>query len=88
MDFLSIVILSIGLAMDCFAVSVSKGICAKQFHFGLTLRMALLFGCFQAIMPLLGFLAGISFTHQIETFDHWLAFGLLLKYIIQTVIQL
>ena len=74
MDFISIVILSIGLAMDCFAVSVSKGICAKQFHFGLTLRMALLFGLFQAVMPLIGFLASISFTRQIETFDHWLAF--------------
>lgn len=78
MDFLSIVILSIALSMDCFAVSVTKGICAKQFHFGLTFRMAILFGCFQAIMPLLGFLAGSSFTHQIETFDHWLAFVLLL----------
>ena len=78
MDFLSIVILSIGLAMDCFAVSVSKGICAKQFHFGLVFRMALLFGFFQALMPLLGFLAGSNFTHQIETFDHWLAFALLL----------
>ena len=78
MDFLSIVILSIGLAMDCFAVSVSKGICVKQFYFGLTLRMALLFGLFQAVMPLIGFFAGISFTRQIETFDHWLAFVFLL----------
>jgi manganese efflux pump family protein len=78
MDFLSIVILSIGLAMDCFAVSVSKGICAKHFHFWLVLRMALLFGIFQAVMPLLGFLAGVSFTHQIESFDHWLAFSFLL----------
>jgi putative Mn2+ efflux pump MntP len=78
MDFLSIVILSIGLAMDCFAVSVSKGICTKQFHFGLVFRMALLFGFFQAIMPLLGFLASSSISHQIETFDHWLAFVFLL----------
>jgi len=77
MDILSIIILGIGLAMDCFAVSVSKGVCAKKLHFFSTLKMALLFGFFQGIMPLIGFFAGISFAHQIEAFDHWVAFVLL-----------
>ena len=77
MDILSIIIIGIGLAMDCFAVSVSKGICAKKFFFWHTLRMALLFGLFQAIMPLIGFFAGVSFARQMQSFDHWLAFGLL-----------
>ena len=77
MDILSIIIIGIGLAMDCFAVSISKGICAKKFFFWHTLRMALLFGMFQAVMPLIGYSAGVSFAHQMQSFDHWLAFILL-----------
>ncbi len=77
MDIISIIIIGIGLAMDCFAVSVSKGICAKKFFFWHTLRMAVLFGAFQALMPLIGYYAGISFASQMQSFDHWLAFILL-----------
>ena len=77
MDIVSIIIIGIGLAMDCFAVSISKGICAKKFFFWHTLRMASLFGVFQAVMPLIGYLAGVSFAKQMMSFDHWLAFGLL-----------
>ncbi len=77
MDILSIIIIGIGLAMDCFAVSVSKGICAKKFFFWHTLRMAFLFGLFQAIMPLIGYTLGSGFAKQMMSFDHWLAFGLL-----------
>jgi putative Mn2+ efflux pump MntP len=53
MDILSIIIIGIGLAMDCFAVSISKGICVQKFQFGNTLKMAFMFGLFQALMPLL-----------------------------------
>mgnify|MGYP002413074929 CR=1 FL=1 len=77
MDFLSILIISIGLAMDCFAVSISKGICVGKFSFKNTLKMAFLFGFFQGIMPLIGFYAGKSFIHELSSFDHWVAFGLL-----------
>ena len=77
MDILSIIIIGIGLAMDCFAVSVSKGICAKKYFFWLTFRMAILFGLFQAIMPLIGYYAGASYAEQMKSIDHWLAFGLL-----------
>ena len=77
MDKVSIIIIGIGLAMDCFAVSTSKGICAKKFFFWHTLRMAVLFGVFQAVMPLLGYLAGASFSKHMQSFDHWVAFGLL-----------
>lgn len=78
MDILSIIIIGIGLAMDCFAVAISKGICAKKFFFWLTFRMALLFGIFQAIMPLIGYAAGVSFAKQMESFAHWVAFILLI----------
>lgn len=91
MDILSIIIIGIGLAMDCFAVSVSKGVCAKKFFFWHTFRMAFLFGLFQSVMPLIGFFAGGSFLKQIKDYDHWIAFILLsaigIKMIYEGVIQ-
>ncbi|MDO9152735.1 MAG: manganese efflux pump MntP family protein [Paludibacter sp.] len=77
MDFLSIIIIGIGLAMDCFAVSISKGMCIKKVKWKKVLRMAFLFGLFQAGMPLIGYFAGMSFAKLISSFDHWLAFILL-----------
>ncbi|MEI6554070.1 MAG: manganese efflux pump [Paludibacter sp.] len=77
MDLFSIIIIGIGLAMDCFAVSISKGICEQKFNFGNTFRMAFLFGIFQSFMPLIGFFAGKSFIHEMGSYDHWIAFGLL-----------
>ena len=77
MDILSIIIIGIGLAMDCFAVSISKGICVQKFNFANTLRMAFLFGFFQALMPLIGFIAGKTFIREMNSYDHWIAFGLL-----------
>lgn len=63
--------------MDCFAVSISKGICAKKFSFWNTLRMAVLFGIFQGAMPLIAYFAGKTISRDIVDFDHWIAFGLL-----------
>lgn len=77
MDILSIIIIGIGLGMDCFAVSISKGVCLKKFQFNKVFRMAFLFGFFQAAMPLIGYFAGYSFARQLITFDHWIAFVLL-----------
>ncbi len=77
MDILYIIIIGIGLAMDCFAVSISKGILVKKMYFCPTFFMALLFGLFQALMPLIGYAAGISFVKHMMSYDHWLAFGLL-----------
>ncbi len=74
MDLLSIIIIGIGLAMDCLAVSISKGMCLKKFKWKKTLRMAFMFGLFQGLMPLIGFLAGVSFAKYIQNFDHWIAF--------------
>lgn len=76
MDILSVVIIAIGLAMDCFAVSVSTGIEVHRWSNG-ALLMALLFGLFQGGMPMIGFLAGISFAEQISRYDHWIALVLL-----------
>ena len=63
--------------MDCFAVSISKGIHAKKHYVWLTLRMAILFGLFQAIMPLIGYTLGVGYAAYMKSVDHWVAFGLL-----------
>lgn len=78
MDIITIILLAIGLAMDCFAVSITNGIALRQFHFGPIIKMALLFGLFQAGMPVIGWLLGVGFKSQIEFIDHWIAFGILL----------
>lgn len=77
MDFFSIILLAVGLAMDCLAVSVSKGICAGRFRWRDALRMACLFGLFQGLMPLAGYAVSSLFAAQIKAVDHWVAFGLL-----------
>jgi len=77
MNLSDIILIAIGLAMDCFAVSIACGIAMKPFRYGPAIRIAFLFGLFQAVMPLLGWLAGSTFQHLIETFDHWIAFGIL-----------
>lgn len=78
MGIVFIVLLAIGLAMDCFAVSVTSGIATNKIKFNQRLKMAILFGLFQGIMPLIGFLFGKGFTEQIQRIDHWLAFLILL----------
>lgn len=77
MDFFTLLLLAAGLAMDAFAVSVCKGMSMKKTGIGQALEVGLWFGGFQALMPLIGYFAGISFTNLISAWDHWIAFGLL-----------
>lgn len=77
MNYLDIILLAIALAMDCFAVSIASGIILKKFDWRTVLRMALLFGIFQAVMPLVGWSVGIWFKSYIEVYDHWIALVLL-----------
>jgi putative Mn2+ efflux pump MntP len=77
MDFITIVVISVALAMDAFAVSVASGAAYKQLHVKHTLRIAVFFGGFQALMPLVGALAGLSFKEYIADYDHWVAFVIL-----------
>ena len=77
MNILSIVFIAMGLAMDCFAISISKGICTGKFYFRYAFRIALLFGLFQGLMPLIGYFVANNFAEQITRFDHWIAFVLL-----------
>lgn len=77
MSILEIILLGIGLAMDCFAVSTAKGLAAKKFHTAGALTMALFFGLFQAGMPLIGYYAGVHFASFIASVAPWIALALL-----------
>ena len=77
MTGLEIWLLAIGLAMDCFAVSIASGIILKRVRMRTMLIMALAFGFFQALMPLLGWIGASFFSHLIENIDHWIAFAIL-----------
>jgi putative Mn2+ efflux pump MntP len=77
MGLITIVAIAIGLAMDAFAVSIVSGSLYKQLKVSHALRMAVFFGGFQAFMPLIGSLAGLSIKDYIADYDHWVAFGLL-----------
>ncbi|MFA5308095.1 MAG: manganese efflux pump MntP family protein [Dehalococcoidales bacterium] len=76
--FLSIVIIALGLSADCFAVALSASIGKKELPLWQGLRVALSFGIFQAAMTVIGWLAGRTVIDFISSYDHWLAFGLLL----------
>ncbi len=77
MDFITIFVIAVGLAMDAFAVSIASGVTLKCFQVKPAFRVAVFFGGFQALMPVLGWIAGSSFQKYIQAFDHWIAFGLL-----------
>jgi len=77
MKLWTILFIAVGLAMDAFAVSVVTGSVYKEFKLRHALRMALFFGAFQALMPIVGFLAGLGLMGYIAPYDHWIAFALL-----------
>jgi len=77
MKTIEIVILGIGLAMDAFAVAVCKGLCMKKMNWKKAMIIALYFGVFQAIMPILGYFLGNRFDEFIIQYNHWIVFFLL-----------
>jgi putative Mn2+ efflux pump MntP len=66
-----------GLAMDAFAVAIASGLAVERPTPRHVFRIAFHFGLFQAMMPVLGWLAGASFARYIEAWDHWVALALL-----------
>lgn len=77
MGIFDIILLSIGLAMDCFAVSIATGLKCRTMQISQAYKMPLLFGLFQGAMPLIGFLLSISFAEFIDSFSHWISLGIL-----------
>ena len=77
MDIFTVILIAIGLAMDAFAVSIAKGISVTKDKMRAAILLASLFGGFQALMPVIGWLAGLGLEDIITGIDHWIAFGLL-----------
>jgi putative Mn2+ efflux pump MntP len=77
MDVVSIFLISVGLAMDAFAVAVSSGLAIKNLRIAHALRISLFFGFFQGLMPVMGWLAGLSVKGFIADVAHWAAFGIM-----------
>src|SRR5688572_15967897 len=77
MTALSILTLSVGLAMDAMAVAAARGFAAPSLRARDVLRISLFFGGFQAFMPLCGWYVGAVFGSLVSAWDHWIAFALL-----------
>ncbi|MEJ5184610.1 MAG: manganese efflux pump MntP family protein [Rectinemataceae bacterium] len=74
---LTSILIGLALAADAFAVSVSAAACSSSIPLLIGVRAAFIFGLFQFLMPVGGWLLGSAFASLIEGFDHWIAFGLL-----------
>lgn len=70
-------LIALALAMDCFTISVVCGVISRRWKPSVMLRIAFLFGLFQAAMPLAGWFLTESFMEYIQAWDHWLAFAML-----------
>lgn len=77
MGVVELALIGVGLAMDAFAVSICKGLSMKKMDWKKAGIIALYFGVFQAIMPLIGFALGTGFSDLISKFDYLIAFILL-----------
>jgi putative Mn2+ efflux pump MntP len=77
MDPVTILLTAFALSLDCFAVALAAGIPGGRSGIRDAARIALAFGAFQAMMPVIGWLAGRSVVAYISTYDHWIAFALL-----------
>ncbi len=78
MTLFNVVAIAVALAMDAFAVAIAAGITLGCVNFRQNFRLAWHFGLFQALMPILGWSAGLTVRDLISRYDHWIAFGLLL----------
>ncbi|OFZ77163.1 MAG: hypothetical protein A3K03_05575, partial [Bdellovibrionales bacterium RIFOXYD1_FULL_44_7] len=77
MSLATLLVIALGLSMDAFAVAIADGAAARSLNIKRALRLAFFFGLFQALMPIVGWLAGYGFRNLIMNVDHWVAFGLL-----------
>lgn len=77
MTFVELIIIAIGVSMDAFAVSISKGLSTPKLKAKNAATAGLWFGGFQALMPVVGYYLGVSFADLVSSVDHWIAFVLL-----------
>lgn len=77
MGILEVFLIGVGLSMDAFAVSICRGLKMQKLSVSQTVLIAVFFGGFQALMPLVGWFLGTQFESYITAVDHWIAFVLL-----------
>lgn len=77
MGIIEMMLIGLGLAMDALAVSVCKGLSMKKMNWKNAIIIALYFGIFQALMPVIGYFLGTTFQSLVTNIDHWIAFILL-----------
>jgi manganese efflux pump family protein len=77
MSSLEVVLIALALSIDAFAVSVAAAATGRALGRRAVFRLSFHFGLFQALMPVLGWAAGVTLEPIISPFDHWVAFGLL-----------
>ena len=87
MDYVSLVGIAVGLSMDAFAVSVTNGAVAKKVTPWYAVKIALCFGVFQALMPMIGWLIGKAGENFISSVDHWVALILLCYIGVQMIVE-
>lgn len=74
MNLSQIIYIAIGLSMDAFAVSLTNGMTVKKLRFTYALKLAVFFGGFQMLMPIIGWLAGVGFSEKVSAVDNYIAF--------------
>ena len=77
MDAITLTGLALALAMDAFAVALGTGAVLSRLTGRHLFRLGFHFGLFQALMPVIGWLAGLTIIQWVEAWDHWIAFSLL-----------
>jgi len=78
MHLIPVILLAFSMSTDAFAAALGKGAALNRPRFSEALRVGLIFGTIEAITPVIGWALGRAASRYIETFDHWIAFGLLL----------
>jgi len=87
MPFYQVILIALGLAADAFAVSVAAGSTGATRGHRSMMRLSFHFGLFQFIMPVLGWLAGLSIERYVHSFDHWIVCGLLMWVAIHMILS-
>ncbi len=77
MDWITVIVIAIGLGMDAFTVALVAGTRQTTIHIRPLFRLSFHFGLFQFLMPIIGWYLGTTVSQYIEAYDHWIAFGLL-----------
>ncbi|MDZ7738210.1 MAG: manganese efflux pump MntP family protein [Bacteroidales bacterium] len=77
MEFLTVLIIAVGLSFDSFAVSLGCGAAESEISFKRALKVAVILALFQGLFPVVGFYMGYFILDYVEHLDHWIAFGLL-----------